>query len=83
TSSGTEANALALSPGLRGPSGGPVERLLVSAVEHASVLAGGRFPADRVSPVRVTRSGVVDLAHLAALLADGPPALVSVMAANN
>ena len=83
TSSGTEANALALSPGLRGPSGGPVERLLVSAVEHASVLAGGRFPADRVSPVRVTRSGVVDLAHLAALLADGPPALVSLMAANN
>lgn len=82
TSSGTEANALALAPGLRGPSG-PVERLLVSAVEHASVLAGGRFPADRVSPVRVTRSGVVDLAHLAALLADGPPALVSVMAANN
>lgn len=83
TSSGTEANALALSPALRGPSGGPVERLLVSAVEHASVLAGGRFPADRVSLVRVTRSGVVDLAHLAALLADGPPALVSVMAANN
>lgn len=83
TSSGTEANALALSPGLRGPSGGPVERLLVSAVEHASVLAGGRFAADRVTPVRVTQSGVVDLAHLAALLADGPPALVSVMAANN
>ncbi|MEN3347595.1 MAG: cysteine desulfurase, partial [Bradyrhizobium sp.] len=45
TSAGTEANALALSPGLRGPSGRPVERLLVSAVEHASVLAGGRFPA--------------------------------------
>lgn len=83
TSSGTEANALALSPALRGPSGGPVERLLVSAVEHASVLAGGRFPADRVSPVRVTGSGVVDLTDLAALLADGPPALVSVMAANN
>jgi cysteine desulfurase len=83
TSSGTEANALALSPALRVPSGGPVERLLVSAVEHASVLAGGRFPADRVSLVRVTRSGVVDLARLAALLADGPPALVSLMAANN
>ncbi|RZI39414.1 aminotransferase class V-fold PLP-dependent enzyme, partial [Herbaspirillum sp. HC18] len=44
TSAGTEANALALSPGLRGSSGGPVERLLVSAVEHASVLTGGRFP---------------------------------------
>ena len=83
TSAGTEANALALSPGLRGPSGRPVERLLVSAVEHASVLAGGRFPADRISQIRVSRSGVVDLDHLKALLADGPPALVSIMAANN
>ncbi|MDD1535853.1 MULTISPECIES: cysteine desulfurase family protein [unclassified Bradyrhizobium] len=83
TSAGTEANALALSPGLRGPSGGPVERLLVSAVEHASVLAGGRFPADRIGLIRVTRSGVVDLEHLKARLADGPPALVSIMAANN
>ncbi|WP_375160168.1 cysteine desulfurase family protein [Bradyrhizobium sp. RDT46] len=82
-SAGTEANALALSPGLRGPSGGPVQRLLVSAVEHASVLAGGRFPADRTGLIRVTRSGVVDLEHLKARLADGPPALVSIMAANN
>jgi len=83
TSAGTEANALALSPGLRGPSGGPVERLLVSAVEHASVLAGGRFPADKVGHIRVTRAGVVDRDHLKALLKDGPPTLVSIMAANN
>ncbi|EHR03099.1 cysteine desulfurase family protein [Bradyrhizobium sp. WSM471] len=83
TSAGTEANALALSPGLRGASGGPVERLLVSAVEHASVLAGGRFPADKIGQIRVTRPGVIDLDHLKALLGDGPPALVSIMAANN
>jgi len=83
TSTGTEANALALSPGLRGPSGGPVERLLVSAIEHASVLAGGRFPTDKIGQIRVTRSGVIDLDHLKALLDDGPPALVSIMAANN
>ncbi|OKO77504.1 cysteine desulfurase [Bradyrhizobium sp. NAS80.1] len=83
TSAGTEANALALSPGLRGPAGRPVERLLVSAVEHASVLAGGRFPADRIGQIQVTRSGVIDLDHLKALLIDGPPALVSIMAANN
>ena len=83
TSAGTEANALALSPGLRGPSGGPVERLLVSAVEHASVLAGGRFPAAKVGHIRVTCAGVVDLDHLKALLKDGPPTLVSIMAANN
>ncbi|MGY8678689.1 cysteine desulfurase family protein [Bradyrhizobium sp. UFLA05-153] len=83
TSAGTEANALALSRGLKGTSGGPMERLLVSAVEHASVLAGGRFPADAVSPIHVTRTGVVDVGHLKALLASGPPALVSIMAANN
>src|SRR5689334_1267364 len=69
TSAGTEANALALSPGLRGPSGGPVERLLVSAVEHASVLAGGRFPAATIGLIPVTRAGVVDLELLKALLA--------------
>ncbi|UPJ55531.1 cysteine desulfurase family protein [Bradyrhizobium sp. 192] len=83
TSAGTEANAMALSPGLRRSSGGAVERLLVSAVEHASVLAGGRFPADKIGLIPVLRSGVVDLDQLRGLLADGPPALVSVMAANN
>ncbi|MGJ4996484.1 cysteine desulfurase family protein [Bradyrhizobium sp. HKCCYLS3077] len=82
TSGGTEANVLALSPGLKAP-GGAVERLLVSAVEHASVLAGGRFPADLVQTIPVGPSGVVDLDRLEALLASGPPALVSVMAANN
>ncbi|MBR0818217.1 cysteine desulfurase family protein [Bradyrhizobium liaoningense] len=83
TSAGTEANALALSPGLRRPSGGPVERLLISSIEHASVLSGGRFPADKVSQIPVTRAGVIDLDRLKALLVDGPPALVSIMAANN
>jgi len=83
TSAGTEANALALSPGLRSGSRGPVQRLLVSAIEHASVLAGGRFPASAISIIRVVQSGVVDLDHLRSLLASGPPALVSVMAANN
>ena len=83
TSGGTEANALALVSGLRSPRGGPVQRLLVSAVEHASVLAGGRFPAEGISSIRVTRSGVVDLGHLRELLQAGPPALVSIMAANN
>ncbi len=83
TSAGTEANALALAPALRGPSSGPVERLLVSAIEHASVLAGGRFPAERIGLIQVTRGGLVDLDHLKRQLRDGPPALVSIMAANN
>jgi cysteine desulfurase len=83
TSGGTEANALALSPGLHGVHGQPVKRLLVSAIEHASVLAGGRFPAEAVGRIKVTGEGLVDLDHLRHLLASGPPALVSIMAANN
>jgi cysteine desulfurase len=83
TSGGTEANALALTPGLRRGTGQPVERLLVSAIEHASVLAGGRFPAAAIGTIKVNGSGIVDLAHLRTLLAAGPPALVSLMLANN
>lgn len=81
TSGGTEANALALTPGLW-RSGMPAQRLLVSAIEHVSVLAGGRFAADAIGSVGVTPSGVVDIERLRAAL-DGPPALVSVMLANN
>jgi cysteine desulfurase len=83
TSGGTEANALALTPGLRLKSGPPVQRLVVSAIEHASVLAGGRFAADAISTVGVSGSGVVNLDRLRESLASGPPALVSVMLANN
>jgi cysteine desulfurase len=83
TSGGTEANALALTPGLRRDQGLPVGRLLVSAIEHASVLAGGRFPAEAIGTFGVTRSGLVDLERLRVLLAGEPPALVSVMFANN
>jgi cysteine desulfurase len=83
TSGGTEANALALTSGLRAGGGAPVDRLMVSAIEHPSVLAGGRFASDRVAQIAVTPDGVLDLAHLRALLAEGSPALVSVMLANN
>jgi len=83
TSGGTEANALALTPGLRRASGAPGERLAVSAIEHASVLAGGRFPAQAISTIGVTRSGLVDLDRLRGMLAGTPPTLVSIMLANN
>ena len=83
TSGGTEANALALRPGLRRGSGAPVERLLVSAIEHASVLAGGSFSAPSIETIPVSSSGVIDLSRLRALLVGQPPALVSVMLANN
>jgi cysteine desulfurase len=77
TGSGTEANMLALSP----QTGGRWQRLLVSAIEHPSVRSGGRFP--DVEEVAVTAAGVIDLADLVRRLAEGPPALVSIMLANN
>ena len=83
TSGGTEANVLALVPGLHRVGGQPLRRLLRSAIEHPSVLSGGRFRPDAVAAIEVTGSGVVKLDHLRALLSDGPPALVSVMLANN
>lgn len=83
TSGGTEANALALTPGLRRDSAPPVERLLVSAIEHASVLAGGRFATEAIGTIGVTSSGLLDLDSLRELLQSGHPALVSVMLANN
>src|SRR5437016_177006 len=64
TSGGTEANALALAPGLRVGASAPVERLLVSAIEHASVLAGGRFTAAAINTIPVTRAGLLDLGAL-------------------
>ncbi len=73
TSGGTEANNLALR-------GAGRERILVSAVEHESVLMAGAGAA----LIPVDSDGVVDLDALDSLLAgEGTPALVSVMLANN
>lgn len=83
TSGGTEANVLALMPGLRGRSGEAMARLIVSAIEHPSVLAGGQFDRSEVMSAPVTPLGVVDLDRLAAMLSGQQPALVSVMLANN
>ncbi len=47
------------------------------------MLAGGRFASDAIGTIGVTRAGVLDLARLRAMLESGPPALVSVMLANN
>lgn len=73
TSGGTEANAIAIH-GLR--SG---RRVLAGATEHAAVLAA----APDAGPIPVHPDGTADLGALAALLAEGPPALVCLMAANN
>jgi len=82
-SSGTEANALALGPGLHAAGGKPVRRLLVSSIEHASVMAGGRFAPEAIEKIAVNSSGIVDLDDLSRKLAAAEPALVSIMAANN
>ena len=45
TSSGTEANMLALTPAIQtADERRPREKLLISAIEHSSVRTGGRFP---------------------------------------
>jgi cysteine desulfurase len=78
TSGGTEANMLALAPA------SARDRLLVSAIEHPSVLAGGRFPAAAVERLPVDADGEVVLEALERrLVALGGRALVSVMLANN
>ncbi len=74
TSGGTEANMLALSPALG-------DTLLVSAIEHPSVISGGRFAA--VEQVPVTSAGVLDLAALEQRLQGRARPLVSLMLANN
>ena len=84
TSGGTEANVQALQPGLKNPGGELLRRLVVSAIEHVSVLSGGQFfPREKIELAPVTSDGVVDLDRLRALLSAQPPALVSVMLANN
>jgi cysteine desulfurase len=85
TSGGSEANQTALSPAME-IDGRPVRftRLLVSAIEHPSVMAGGRFAPDAVDVVPVDADGVVDLAALERMLGEAEgPVLVSLMAANN
>ena len=84
TSGATEANMLALTPAIHA-GGRKVERdrLFISAIEHSSVLSGGRFPAAQVEQVPVTGEGLVDLAALKRALAGATRPLVSVMQANN
>ena len=83
TSGGTEANVLALTPP-SDPAAATRAKLLVSMVEHTSVLAGGRFPASAVEQLPVTISGELDLSVLERRLARlAAPFVVSVMVANN
>jgi len=85
TSGGTEANALALTSGLRHGESGAPDRLLMSTIEHPSVRTGGRFPVSAQEDIPVTGAGIVDtdwLAHRLTRLAGSRP-LASLMLANN
>ena len=82
TSGGTEANALALAA-----QAGQAWHCYLSAVEHPSVLAGGRFYRETTTIIPVTQDGVIDREILAKELEKhhlgGWRPFVSLMAANN
>jgi cysteine desulfurase len=83
TATGSEANSLALVGSLR--LAGPRRRIVVTAIEHASVLAAARALESEgfaLTVVPVRANGVVDPEELEAALGDDV-ALVSVMAVNN
>jgi cysteine desulfurase len=82
TSGGSEANTLALAAQT-----GEAWHCYISAVEHPSVLAGGRFYRESTSRIPVSGDGVIDLEELENELAKhhlgGWRPFVSLMAANN
>jgi cysteine desulfurase len=84
TSGASEANMLALTQDIETASEKrPRERLFVSAIEHPSVLCGGRFAPENVEQVPVTADGVVDIDALRRAVAQTERPLVSMMLANN
>ena len=91
TSGGTEANTLAIQGALQAAAeaGQRFTRLIVSAIEHDSVLhvarnAASLHPGLRLSLAPVTSEGGIDLAALRSTLMEGKgKALVSTMAVNN
>lgn len=87
TSGGTEANSLAIrslarrSAGTNGACG--ASRVLISAIEHDSVV-GAAYAADLpVEEIAVTASGIIDLEALKRSLGSGGHAVLALMLANN
>src|SRR5262245_58517419 len=82
TSGGSESNALALAAQT-----GEAWHCYISAVEHPSVLAGGRFYRESTTRIPVSGDGVIDLGVLEKELTKhhlvGGRPFVSLMAANN
>jgi len=82
TSGGSEAANAALNPLFGGgPEAAPLDRLIVSGGEHVCVLAGHRFPAAEVAPLR--RDGRIDLDWLEAACRRPGKALLALQGANN
>lgn len=88
TSGATEAANWVLTPEFKmGRSALSIGHLYVSAIEHPAVREGGRFERQHISEIPVTRSGLVDLEALKAMLAthdaqSGLP-MVAIMLVNN
>jgi cysteine desulfurase len=81
-SGGTEAANAALNPQFGGgPNAPPLERLIVSAGEHACVLSGHRFPTAEAAPL--LPDGRIDLDWLEAACRRPGRALVALQGANN
>ena len=84
TASGTEANALALTPAIEtATEKRPRDRLFISAIEHSSVRTGGRFAPEAVEELPVDADGRLNLAAIGQALASASRPLVSIMFANN
>lgn len=88
TSGGTEANTTVLAPNWRhGRDPHIADFLLVGSTEHVSVLAGGRFPSDRVRTIPVDADGLINRDSLTRMLeslaAEAARPMVSVMLGNN
>lgn len=84
TSGGTEADNMALHAAVEQLG---CRRILTCATEHSAVLKTaehlGRREGLSFSLLELTADGKVDLAHLASVLSDGVPTMVSVMHGNN
>lgn len=81
TSGATESNNLAVL-GITGPN---PTRILISEIEHPSIVGPAEFAAQRgcrLEHIRVTSNGVIDLGHAEHLLTEDTD-LVSVMLGNN
>lgn len=87
TSGATEANTLAIrslaAGAVRAQRAAAAARILISAIEHDSVVGAAYAAGLPVEEIPVQATGIVDLAALERMLGAGGPAVVVLMLANN